>query len=81
MTFFEYMMKYLNKDTPAGDLARDLNRDKENFPQSNDGKEIMDYLFSKGACSQCLDTFEKCYAQYVKYELRQYKRLKHEQVH
>ncbi len=73
MTFFEYMMRYLKKDSPAGDLARDMNRDKENLPVSNDGKAIMDYLFSKDACSACLDTFEKCYVRYVQYELKQYR--------
>ena len=74
MTFFEYMMRYLKSDTPAGDLARDMHRDKEYFPSSNDGKEIMAYLFAKGACSECLDNFEKCYVQYVRYELKQYRR-------
>ena len=73
ITFFEYMMKSLKKDSPAGDLARDMDRDKANFPRSNTRDEIMSYLSSKGACSECLTTFEKCYKRYESYKRRQYK--------
>ena len=69
MTFFDYMMRYLKKDTPAGDLARDMHRGHKNFPSSDNGKVIMEYLISKGAWRECLDTFKKCYVRYVRYEL------------
>ena len=57
MTFFKYMMRYLGKNTPAGDLARDMDMDMDKFPVEDDGKVIMNYLFSQGASSGCIDTF------------------------
>lgn len=69
-------MKYLKKDSPAGDLARDMNRDKKHFPHCNTRDEIMSYLsylHAKGACSECLDTFIKCYKRYEQYKQRHYK--------
>ena len=73
MTFFEYMMRNLKRNSPAGYLARDINYDKDNFPKSNDWKVVMDYLFSKDACSECFETFEKCYARYVQHEIKRYR--------
>ena len=70
MTFFEYMMRYLKKDTPEGDLARDIKDDKKHFPSSDNGKEIFNYLVSQSACHECLDTFVKCYSRYVRYEMK-----------
>lgn len=67
MTFFDYMMRYVKKDSQSGDLARDMKRDKD-FPVSNDRDEIMNYLRGKGACYDCLNTFDRCYRQYELYE-------------
>lgn len=68
MTFFEYMMRYIEKDSPSGDLAKDMRRDKEHFPDSSDRDEIAGYLFSRGACSECLQIFRTCYKRYELYE-------------
>ena len=35
MTFYTYMTRnYLNEDSPAGDLAQDMYREKETFPRN-----------------------------------------------
>ena len=72
MTFYEYMMRFEKSDSSNGDLARDMQRDKDKFPPTNDGKAILDYLSSKWACSECIETFIKCYGRYVKQELKRY---------
>ena len=69
MTFFDYMMRFLKKDAPSGDLARDMN-DTANFPAGNTKAEIKNYLRNMGACRDCLKTFERCYRQYEQYMLR-----------
>ena len=77
MTFFEYMMRFVKKDSPSGDLARDMNRDKD-FPMSNDRDEIMNHLRSKGACYDCLNTFDRCYRLYELYERKHSEEAGHE---
>lgn len=74
MTFFEYMLKYLKKDTPAGDLARDMLRDRQHFPITNDRYALINYLDSKNASEECLKTFCKCYERYERQENRRYGR-------
>ena len=70
MSFFEYMLRYLKKDTPEGDLARDMPRDRHNFPYYVSAKVIKQYLISNRACDNAIDTFEKCYKRYKNYCLR-----------
>ena len=70
ITFFEFMMRYLKKDSRAGDLARDMDRDKANFPRSNTRDVIMSYLQAKCASHDCFDTLVMCYKRYMRYKQR-----------
>ncbi len=39
MTFFTWMMRnHKGDESPAGDLATDMHRDKERFPRNGPGK-------------------------------------------
>jgi len=71
MTFYTYLMKYKNEDSPKGDLAQDVHSDGDNrvFKNSNfKAKNLMrSYLVSRGACSECLSTFDECYEEYQEY--------------
>ena len=75
MTFYTYMKRnHRDADTPAGDLARDMIRDKEHFPINRpckfDGwhRLIRRYLEDCGACEDCMDVFETCWEEYVRCE-------------
>lgn len=75
MTFYTYMKRnHRDADTPEGDLAKDMLRDKENFPRNGPGKFdgwhrlIRGYLERCGACDACLEVFEGCWEKYVKCE-------------
>ena len=64
MTFYTFMMRnYRGADTPEGDLATDMARDKERFPRNGKGKFdgwhklIRDHLVREGACRECLAVF------------------------
>ena len=71
MTFFDFMMRYIQKDSPAGDLARDMLEDEAHFPDTNNSDDIMQYLISRRACSECLRTFKTCYKRYELHEHKQ----------
>lgn len=80
MTFYTFMMRnHQGKDTPEGDLAADMKRDKERFPKNGTGKFrgwyrlIRGYLVDHNACDDCLATFDACWKEY---ELCERKRLK-----
>ena len=65
MTFYTYLIKHKNDESPIGDLARDVYLDdrKDTFKFSNfNARELMrSYLESRGACSECLSSFDECY--------------------
>ena len=64
-SFRSYMIrKYINSDTPEGDLARDIKRDKS-FPKSAGSFQyIWYYLRKQLACDECMDTFKACWDMY-----------------
>ena len=75
MTFYRYMMRnHRGADTPEGDLADDMMRDRERFPKNGKGKFdgwhklIRGYLEKSGACAECLSVFENCWEEYVRCE-------------
>lgn len=81
MSFYNYMVrKYRNCDSPAGDLARDMARDSENFPRNRPCKFkgwhdiIHNHLVRNDACDACLETFEECWEEYVRCEKKKSKR-------
>lgn len=81
MTFYTYMMRnHLGKDTPEGDLAMDMRRDKDHFPRNrackfNGWHQIIEnYLYSQGGCRECMDVFEECWEEYERCEKQRLKR-------
>lgn len=58
--------KYLGKDTPRGDLAYDVNRDKD-FPEGHLTRErILDHLDIKNACDSAKELFKRTWKDYCK---------------
>ena len=68
MNFYEWMMKtHLNKNSRQGDLAGDMEFDTT-FPCDGDRTTILHYLYSEGACPDCIDTFKDCWKGYLRHE-------------
>lgn len=66
-TFRTWILKNkINRDTPVGDLARDIQRDI-NFPSTYEYSEMVGYLKHKSACSQAKAAFRYAYKQYFQY--------------
>ena len=72
MSFYRFMMRsYRGTETPEGDLAHDMERDREHFPKNGKGKFdgwhklIREHLETCDACSDCLNVFERCWKEYV----------------
>ena len=63
MTFKTWIKEFRGHDSAIGDLADDINRDKE-FPSSKKFEKIAEYLISKRACSGAIDAFTKAFMQY-----------------
>ena len=64
MKFYTWMMrKHLRTKAPVGDLARDMERDRQ-FPKDGDRASIRKYLEDNDACSGCLAAFEKAWRKY-----------------
>ena len=65
ISFYEYMIQnYLFTHGPESGLANDMFYDKSTFPKTDNYKVIHDYLTSFGACSECMNVFEKCFKEY-----------------
>lgn len=70
MSFYRYTIKkYLNENSPKGDLARDMKEDKNfpiNSPQKFQGwkKVIKKYLENQGACYEFMVVFEEVWEEY-----------------
>ncbi len=81
MSFYTFMMRnYKGTDSPEGDLAADMARDKDSFPRNCTGKFkarhrlIREHLERHNACKACLAVFEKCWEEYVQCEKNRLKR-------
>lgn len=67
VTFRTWILRHkLNKDTPIGDLARDIQSDI-NFPSTYEYSEMMGYLNYKQACREAKIAFRCAYTQYRVY--------------
>jgi len=69
MTFKEWVLRHTGKDSPLGDLARDVSGDRS-FPEENTREAILVHL--KGptinACPEAVETFKRAWISYRAYE-------------
>lgn len=63
MYFSEWIQRFLREDTPFGDLAYDISRDK-GFPRIFDKQTILDHLKNAGACREAVYTFKRAWKEY-----------------
>ena len=70
MGFYTWMItKYEKKNSPRGDLARDMRRDEDIqklCQEHSDRDTILWYLHLHGACAGCVKVFERCFRDYRK---------------
>lgn len=67
ITFYEYSQRFVNKNSPTGDLARDI-RDDELFPELRNTKDgIRSYLLANNACNGAIRAFETMWKSYKAY--------------
>ena len=66
MSFYGYMLQFLEEDPPRGDLARDMLKDAE-VANLNGREELRDHFsrLSHGATA-VMNTFYRCWAAYKK---------------
>lgn len=64
MNFYDYMMTHhYGEDSPAGDLAVDMQRDNA-FPKTGTYDQIRRHLWRMEACPECMETFQACWEEY-----------------
>lgn len=75
MQFYDYMIKkHLGKNTPIGDLAYDMQYERQIFPKNDESDHrvgrlaVRNFLVGKNASDTCLDAFEKAWKSYVRFE-------------
>ena len=66
MNFVDWILRLRTRNTPTGDLARDLMSDK-NFPNSSDKEKILNYLYSHNACADAIKAFRNAWSSYQTY--------------
>ncbi len=66
MDFKTYLQRYVHKDTPTGDFARDALADR-NFPMDATYKKQLEYLESR-ACSEATAAFKQIWRNYRRHE-------------
>lgn len=67
MTFVDWLSRHVKRDSPLGDLARDVSHDKE-FPTSNSKEDIESHLRRKNACHEAINTFRRAWSSYQTYQ-------------
>ena len=70
-SFYQYMMAYRNRNTPRGDLARDMARElylhpEEEVDRIDSEERFMHYLNAHRACQECIDVAHRCWKSYRK---------------
>lgn len=67
MTFTDWLSRHVKRDSPLGDLARDVSNDRE-FPTSNSKEDIESHLRRNNACCEAIDTFSRAWTSYQAYQ-------------
>ncbi|MBT2823088.1 hypothetical protein HIR19_03790 [Staphylococcus coagulans] len=68
MTFYEYMMKFINDESPLGDLAYDMKSDKEFPKQSKDSQELRGYFYTKAKSDLVFKISKQAISSYARVE-------------
>ena len=63
MTFKQWVLQFVNEDSPRGDLAVDIQNDKT-FPNSSSYNEMYDYLYHMNVSDPCLHSFDMAWNDY-----------------
>ena len=64
MTFKTWIKQFQGEDSPLGDLAEDIYRDKS-FPCTDKFEKMISYLVSRNACMECIREFSGAYIEYM----------------
>lgn len=69
MSFYTWIKrKYIDDNSPKGELARSIKSDKLFFPRSRGHNHILKYLKCRNASESCIHAFELCWKEYVRCE-------------
>lgn len=63
LTYKEWILKFINVDLPIGDIARDIQLDK-NFPDTKDYDEILYYLETNPTSESFIRVFKYSFNMY-----------------
>lgn len=63
MIFKQWILQFINEDSPTGDLAMDI-QDDVYFPNTKIYGEMYDYLESNHASDLCLASFKEAWKKY-----------------
>ena len=68
-SFYQYMMAYRNRNTPRGDLARDMMHELKIHPEEavdriDSEDRFMDYLYVHCACRESISVARRCWRSY-----------------
>lgn len=69
MTFYEFICKYADSDTPRGDLSRDIRAD-DHWPYApgyspEDKMIFKNYMKAKGCSKACIHVFDNAWLSYI----------------
>ncbi|MBG9786913.1 hypothetical protein ABD74_04530 [Brevibacillus laterosporus] len=65
LTFKEWLAHFEFVDRPIGDLAKDVKKN-DNFPETNDYNELLNYIESSAKHRNVIETFENAWSYYLK---------------
>jgi uncharacterized protein YozE (UPF0346 family) len=66
LSFTNWLKRHANRNSPLGDLARDMIDDKT-WPSYDSVSNYLSYLYSKGACFDAVQTLNKAWKTYQMY--------------
>ncbi len=66
MMFYQFMMQFIGRNTPLGELAADMKRNEATFPKEAGYNEVLDYIRSSNRYVQpnATRTFESAWKRY-----------------
>lgn len=71
MTFHQWLSKHVKRDSPLGDLARDVQMDKKCLFLENTRMAWVAHLQTMGACNAAMATLKTAWRSYAVAKKRQ----------